>query len=145
MRQEAPQFHVTIKDGGMAFNSEFHKAQFKRYLRTLEGKHCILAVEPKRNTRTHQQNAYYWGAYLPLIVREMGDDDVDAQTLHEHFRQCFLLKGMKKVRGKEVRIYRSSTELSVGEFQHLIRQIEAMTGIPAPSTEMYDHAPLIEQ
>ena len=86
------------------------------------------------------QNRYYWGAYLPIISEETGENDLE--RLHELFKGLFLTKTIAEVLGKKVRITKSTTELSVSEFMEYITNIEEFTGITSPPTENYDIRPL---
>lgn len=85
--------------------------------------------KPKRST---SQNSYYWGCVLPTISAETGEE---VEDLHELFKQRFLVNGKKMVRGHEIVVYRSTTELNVGEFSDFISRIEVWTGIHIPTPE----------
>ena len=100
-----------------------------------DGEEVSLIITNRRPKRSEQQNAYYWGVYLPLISKETGEQDID--RLHELFKGLFLTKAIVKVLGKPVRIKKSTTELSISEFSEYIMKIEAETGIAAPPTENY--------
>ena len=84
--------------------------------------------------RTEAQNRYYWGAYLPMISAETGNDIDD---LHILFKGKFLSKGVVEVLGHKVRQARSTTELTAGQFSEYISRIEELTGVLAPPTEDY--------
>lgn len=99
-----------------------------------------LIVHNKKPKRTLQQNAYYWGVYLPLIADETGERDID--RLHELFKGKFLTIGVVEVLGEKVRMKKSTTELSVSEFSQYITDIESLTQIEAPPTESFDLEPL---
>ena len=105
-----------------------------------EGTNVTLQLLFKSPRRTEQQNRYYWGVYLPLIAKETGENDLPA--LHELFKSEFLTTEVRRVLGKDVRLSKSTTELSVGEFCEYILSIDNRTGVLAPPTENYDMAPL---
>lgn len=122
-------FHGRILNGKITFNSvEFVKEKVKDY----EGKQVVLSVvEPKRSLN---QNAYYFGAYLPLIAQETGNTDIEA--LHELFKKKFLAKRFVTVMGEDVEVQKSTKKLRKSEFAEFIMAIEAETEIPAPDPEL---------
>ncbi len=100
-----------------------------------DGEEVSLVVTNKKPKRTEQQNRYYWGVYLPIIMSETGEQDLN--RLHELFKGEFLTTEIAEVLGKKVRIKKSTTDLSISEFCQYIMQIQELTGIMAPPTENY--------
>lgn len=106
-----------------------------------KGDRVTMYISSRRPKRTQQQNRYYWGAYLPLIAKETGEQDLD--KLHALFSGKFLTTAIVHVLGQPVRIKRSTTELSKSEFTEYIMAIEGETGIASPPTQNYfDPAPM---
>lgn len=105
-----------------------------------EGENVTLLIHNRKPKRSEAQNNYYWGAFLPLISQETGEQDIDA--LHELFKGLFLTTGIKQVLGKPVRKKKSTTTLNKAEFSEYIMKIEAETGVAAPPTESYGLDPL---
>lgn len=115
----------------LEFASEMY---LQHWLNRLEvGDSLSVTIRRKKPLRTGAQNRYYWGAYLPLIAAETGEDDLD--SLHELFRGMFLTETIAEVLGHKVRIKKSTTELSVNEFMEYVESIERFTGIMAPPAE----------
>ena len=81
------------------------------------------------------QNNFYWGVYLPLIAKETGEHNIE--RLHKLFSGKFLTLEIIEVLGEKVRMVKSTAKLSKLEFGEYIMNIEAETGIQAPSTEGY--------
>lgn len=104
------------------------------------GDTVTVNITNKRPKRTGQQNRYLWGVYYPEIARETGEQDLD--KLHELFKKKFLTTGVHKVLGEEVRMTRSSADLSVNDFIEFIMAIEGLTGVAAPPPQNYSLAPL---
>ena len=94
----------------------------------------------KRPKRTEAQNRYLWGVYYPLIAEETGEHDYN--RLHELFKGKFLTEKIVPVLGENVRIKRSTTDLSVGDFCDFIANIYLLTKVMPPPTENYDLSPL---
>lgn len=107
-----------------------------------DGERVSLVLTNRKPKRTMAQNAYYWGAYLPMISEETGEQDMEA--LHELFKGKFLTKGIVTVLGERVRIKGSTANLGVGEFCDYILAIQQLTGVQAPPTENYDLDPLTQ-
>lgn len=107
------------------------------------GERVSMYISSRRPKRTQQQNRYLWGAYYPLIAKETGEQDLD--KLHALFTGKFLTTEISMVLGQQVRLKRSTAELSKAEFSEYIMAIEGETGIAAPPTQNYfDPAPLID-
>lgn len=99
------------------------------------GDSITIQVTSKKTKRTDQQNRYYWGVYLPLIAEETGEEDLD--RLHELFKGMFLTETIAEVLGYKVRITKSTSDLSIGDFIEYIIAIEKFTEVEAPPTENY--------
>jgi len=97
-----------------------------------EGEEVTMIVTNKRPKRTLAQNSYYWGVYLPMIGAETGEKDLD--SLHNLFKGKFLTKGIKKILGHDVRVTKSTADLSAGEFSDYIASIYQLTGVQPPPT-----------
>ena len=104
-----------------------------------DGESVSLMVHNERPKRTEAQNKFYWGAYLPIVSKETGEQNLD--RLHELFKGLFLSEGIVDVLGKKVRMKKSTTELGKAEFSNYIMAIENETGIQAPPTENFGLAP----
>lgn len=104
------------------------------------GSKITVILTNQKPKRTENQNRYYFGVYLPLIAEETGEQNID--RLHELFKSMFLTKEIVKVLGKDVRMKRSTTDLTVSEFIEYIMAIENETQIKAPPTENFSLAPL---
>ena len=100
-----------------------------------DGEEVTLMIHNRKPKRSEQQNRYYWGAFLPKVAEETGENDLD--KLHELFKGKFLTKGVVEVLGEKVRLKKSTTELGVGEFTQYIMDIETLTGVSAPPTANY--------
>lgn len=99
------------------------------------GEKVSIYLSTRRPKRSEAQNRYYWGVYLPLIANETGERNIE--KLHALFSGLFLTEGIYTVLDKQVRIKKSTTELSVSQFIAYIMDIEAETGIEAPPTENF--------
>ena len=111
---------------GLDFGSETNQALFKQDLKEHVGKtYRVERVIPKRSL---SQNALYW-AYLGIIEYETGNNSDD---LHELFKRTLLPPKFITVMGKEIKIPKSTTELSKLEFGEYMDKISAECGVPVP-------------
>lgn len=94
------------------------------------GDKVAMTITNRRPRRTTQQNRYYW-LYLTLITESTGHSP---DELHAWVKSEFLVAGIAEVFGYEVRVLKSTTDLSVGEFCELVMRIEDTTQIPSPDT-----------
>lgn len=99
------------------------------------GEKVSVYISNRKPKRSEQQNRYYWGVYLPLIAKETGEQNVE--KLHNLFSGLFLTEGIYTVLGKQVRIKKSTTELSKNDFAEYIMAIESETGVLAPPTDNF--------
>lgn len=134
-------FIVKIDEkGGMDFGSEYNLARFRQFCKDNIGK--TLKIEKQISTRSLNQNQLYW-LFLGVIERETGNN---ANELHEYFRRTLLAPKFIKVLGKEIKIPKSTTELSKLEFADYLDKISSETEIQIPDSEAYnnfqDTAPL---
>lgn len=114
----------------------FHPSYYQHEINKLQdGERITIEIHNKRTRRSVAQNAYYWGVYLPIIAKETGESNID--RLHELFKGMFLTTEVAEVLGHKVRIKKSTTDLSIGEFSDYITKIEAETGVECPPTENY--------
>lgn len=124
-----------VKDGDDSHT--FLNDQERQYyigLRTQmpKGKEYWIGIKEQRPTRTMAQNNYYW-LYLNGLEKELG---YTSDELHEYYKQKFLSGTQCEVNGDTIRIYPSTTKLTIKEFMEYIRNIEVHCGTPAPDTRL---------
>jgi len=120
---------VKIKDGRISFKNKEHIVSF---LENNDGAEMLLTLENLFQGRSNSQNKLYW-LYLGIISEETGE--ADTLRLHELFRRMFLFEEIVKVLDKEVRIFKSTTDLDVVEFKEYLEKIELETNVPIPDTD----------
>lgn len=120
-------------------NQRFYLTELEKFK---EGEEVTLTITNKKPKRTDQQNRYLWGVYYPIISKETGEQNIE--RLHELFKGKFLTTGIVEVLGQKVRMKKSTTELSIGDFSNYITAIAAETGIEPPPTENYNLESLVK-
>jgi len=113
-------------------NNKFSiEKNFKEYTDKL--KDGLYQIEFEKQTRSNQQNRFYW-KYIRILSEETGDNEND---LHEFFKRKFLPPRFVRVLGREIKLPASTSKLSKKDFSEYIMRIEALTGILSPDTEKY--------
>ena len=121
-------FLAIIKNGNIHL-SEGNALRFSDFAKKNEGN--TLRITHEKTKRSLNQNAYYF-LYLGVISRETGDDVL---SLHEFFKRTFLPPKFIKAMGKEIKIPKSTTELTKTEFGEYLDRIAGMTSVPLPDRE----------
>lgn len=117
-------------DGGLRLtNSKF----FNECLKKLAGKEIAITLEEVGNTRTLEQNSFYW-KYLSLIARERGGTP---QGLHRYFVDELLPPKYLDTPFGTIRDRSSSTALTKKEFSEYLMMVEEHSGVPVPSKDGY--------
>lgn len=101
------------------------------YLVSVEGKSLTIKIDREKTVRSHNQNSYYW-FYLRLIANDTGHSE---DELHQLFKRIFLPPEFKTILGTEVKIPRTTKNLSKWEFGQYLDKICAKTGVPLPDVK----------
>lgn len=72
--------------------------------------------------------------YLELIEKETGNG---ANDLHEYFKRALLAPKWLTVLGKEIKVPKSTTELTKVEFGDYMDKIAALSGVAIPDFKRY--------
>ncbi len=83
--------------------------QFRRYLKSLDGKRVEVNVSKVRRKRTPDQNAWYWGVAVKMIAEETGHEP---DEIHDALKHEFC---PKVIIGNLVAV-KSTTKLDTIEF-----------------------------
>jgi hypothetical protein len=78
-----PLFDGSVKEGKLLLDKG---PKFREYLFSLNGKRVQVTVEKLKNSRTLQQNKYYWAVVVKLIAQHTGHDP---EQIHELLKQKF--------------------------------------------------------
>lgn len=114
--------HSKVEGGRLARN----RRTLSNALREYEGKEITITIQRKKKTRSNQQNAYYWGAVLPIVKRAMRDagHTLTQEDCHLMLRAKFLTKALPLGDdGEFIDHIRSTTELSTVDFLEYIEDI----------------------
>lgn len=116
-------FIFTARQGKPEF-AEYSEIRFREHLKQHDG--SVYEIYLRENKRTLSQNRYYW-AWLEHVEQETGND---ASELNEYFKRAHLPPKFITVLGKEIKVPRSTTELSKTEFSDFLDKCSAECGVP---------------
>lgn len=116
-------------DGKLSLGSETNKALFEEDIK--QNPNAVYKIQRVIPERTLNQNKLYW-AYLQHCEYETGNN---ANDLHELFKRTLLPPKWITVMGKEIKIPKSTTELTKIEFGDYLDKISMETGIALPTQE----------
>ncbi len=82
-------FTASVTPEGLHFHNR------KRYdyeMQSLAGKEVRVTIERLRNSRSGQQNRYYWGAVVPIVCRGLNEVGyrISEPDTHEYLKATFL-------------------------------------------------------
>lgn len=124
-------------------NSKFkfvNKAMFDRELSGLEGKEVFVTIKEAKESRSDNQNRYYFGVVLKLISDETGND---VEDIHEYFKVKFLGLEKKEILGYEINVLMTTTKLNTKEFEEYLENIRRFAskelGIVIPEPNQVDY------
>jgi hypothetical protein len=89
----------------------------------LDGKYSV-EIKKVKSKRSIDQNALYW-AWMTYIASEFSGTRTDKEYYHNHFKSEYLPAVVKDILGKQVRCYKSTSDLTTEEFTEYLSRIEA--------------------
>ena len=112
-------FKATIKKGKFIYD-EPSKSVLAFKIKKLEGKEVWVSLSQKTKNRSNNQNAYYWGVVIQILVDWSGEDNVKDENnqIHSYLSSLFLTDNL----GKIPRI-KSTTSLTTVEFEQYLEKV----------------------
>ena len=114
-------------------------------LKRFAGKSVEIVVKLKRSTRSSNQNRYYWGIVIPLVMQgliELGHD-VNKQETHEFIKANFNYEEIvNKDTGELFRMTQSTARLNKNDFGVMIEKLKVFASeylnvyIPEPNEDL---------
>ena len=135
-------------NGSVDSDSKLHINNRKAFIADLKrfaGKNVEIVVKLKRSTRSTQQNRYYWGIVVPLVMQgliELGHD-VNKQETHEFIKANFNYEEIvNKDTGELFRMTKSTARLNKNDFGVMIEKLKVFASeylnvyIPEPNEDL---------
>ena len=126
MRQEKAIVFGVVKDGKMNFKDTMLYSQF---IKQLPDCNVEIKLRRQRNSRSEQQNAYYWGVVISMMAYKYGDTPMN---IHEQMKYEFLLD-----RTGTRPMVKSTTDLNTVEMEDYLQKVRDLA-----SMEMELYIPL---
>lgn len=135
-------------NGSVGSDSKLHINNRKAFIADLKrfaGKSVEIVVKLKRSTRSSNQNRYYWGIVIPLVMQgliELGHD-VNKQETHEFIKANFNYEEIvNKDTGELFRMTKSTSRLNKNDFGVMIEKLKVFASeylnvyIPEPNEDL---------
>jgi hypothetical protein len=104
----------------------FNRQSLNRFIRSKEGKNVTITFVIDREQRTTQENRYYWGVVIDLILKafiELGHE-ATAADIHELLKVKFNNRPVCDANGLVYELPLSTADLTVNEFELYIERIK---------------------
>jgi len=94
-------------------------------LSSLNGQDVNVAIKPHRNSRSYNQNRYYWGVIISILADFTG---YSKDEMHEVLKGKFL-SDEKEIAGEQIRFSYSTAELNTVEFEQYLTDIREWASV----------------
>lgn len=112
---------IPVRDGRLD-PDRYQQQAIDNYLSTREGKEVIVKFSRPTNRRSLNQNRFYWGIVLAVISDSTGHT---AEEVHEYLKTIMLPRKFIAIKGREVEIVKTTTDLSTDEFEAYLERVRA--------------------
>lgn len=113
---------TNVEDGKLIQN----RALIERSIQHFEGKNITLTIKLRSKKRSHSQNAFYWGVWIPILQRCFQDTQGEFYTPEETHEALKLACNYREVpnpaTGEITRFPISSTKLTTAEWEFEFKQ-----------------------
>lgn len=115
-------FYTEMKDGRLAPSAS---AKLEQACQNFTGR-IKITVEKKRNTRSLNQNAYYWGCIVQFYVQGIDDmwgEKIGSDQAHEDLkRECNWYEKVNEETSEVKRFFKSTADLTTTEFEEYLER-----------------------
>lgn len=111
-----------IEGGQFRQNKDFIRDAITQF----EGKDIQIIFKRKYKKRTNNENAFYWGVWIPILQRAVRDtwgEVRDASEVHDIIKlNCNYEEKVNEHTGEFIRVPKSSTQLNTYEWEFEFKQ-----------------------
>ncbi|AZA91179.1 Uncharacterised protein [Chryseobacterium nakagawai] len=111
-----------ISEGQFRMNKDLIRNAILQF----EGKEIKIVFKRKYKKRSNNENAFYWGVWIPILQRAILDtwgEIRDANDVHEIIKlNCNYEEKINEDTGSFIRVPKSSTELNTYEWEFEFKQ-----------------------
>jgi hypothetical protein len=120
---KVPEWPVEVRENGEGFTvATGYRSGFKAWLKTMAGEKVFMVLRKATRKRSVSQNAFWWAVVVPMFAERCGYMPYEHDAVHDELMR--VLVGLKEDSHPELKIRRSSTDLSTQEFNRLIEQAQ---------------------
>lgn len=116
------EIETRIEGGQFRQNKDFIRDAVQQF----EGKEIKLIFKRKYKQRTNEENAFYWGVWVPILqraIREAWGEVKTPNEIHEIIKlNCNYEEKVNEENGMFIRIPKSSTKLNTYEWEFEFKQ-----------------------
>lgn len=135
----------TIDENGKL--SVFKQDDLGRWINAHRGHQIVLTLKLKGKKRSTEQNAYYWGVVVDMVMRRFNQlgNDFNADETHDFLKGRFNIKEIEAVPDHFIEIPLSTARLDTKEFMEYLAKIQQFGSeflgiyIPDPNEQMEVH------
>lgn len=111
-----------ISEGQFRINKDLIRNAIKQF----EGKEIQIVFKRKYKKRSNNENAFYWGVWIPILQRAILDtwgEIRDSNEVHEIIKlNCNYEEKINEDTGSFIRVPKSSTDLNTYEWEFEFKQ-----------------------
>jgi hypothetical protein len=136
------QINSSVKDGVLATNRKY----ISDVVKSFEGANIIITIEKRKKKRSNNQNAFYFGIVIPIMMDAFKDawgEYYSATEVHEALKAKYCYKEqINESTGEILQIPSSTTNLSTIEWEEYIDKIRAFAfewfnvSVPMPNEQI---------
>lgn len=122
-----------------------NRKQFDSDLKRFNGSQVEIVVKKKRSIRSSQQNRYYFGVVIPLLMQGLNDVgyDYNKKETHEFVKTNFnYTEQVNESTGEVIRHIKRTSRLNKSEFSEMVEKIKIFASeylniyIPDPNEDL---------
>jgi hypothetical protein len=136
------QINSSVKDGILATNRKY----ISDVIKSFDGANIIITIEKRKKKRSNNQNAFYFGIVIPIMMDAFKDawgEYYSATEVHEALKAKYCFKEQINTNtGEIIQIPSSTTNFSTIEWEEYIDKIRAFalewfnTVLPYPNEQI---------
>lgn len=126
---------IKVVDGKVYFLDRFN---FDKAVKDWEGRKAWITIGGRKNTRSTNQNAYYWGVVVDMLAKYLG---YFPDEIHEVLKQKFLPAREVRLNEGVIIIPESTAKLDSAQFEDYLEKIRVWAAtdlnftIPLPNED----------
>lgn len=121
----------------------YQAAKLKEWIEKYKGQQVTISFKLKGKKRSNNQNSFYWGVVVDMIMKRLNDlgHDLTPEETHDFLKGRFNFKEIEAVADHFIEVPRSTSRLDTLEFIEYIEKIQVWAStflglyIPEPNEQ----------